>query len=200
MVGQSALRERLTLEEFLRLPDIEEPPALEFIDGRIQAKVPSKKTHGLLTTRLMSRLDGFSESVGLGMALLKLRCTYEGRSIVPDVVFLRAEHIDLNEDGSLVEETLRPPDIHVEILSPDQSARQADEKLTHSTAHGCPLGWLIDPYAKSIDVYRAGRPPERLPEDGVLEGEPVLPGFHLPAAEMFGWLTFRGPDREADAP
>ena len=24
--------------------------------------------------------------------------------------------------------------------------------------------------------------------DGVLDGEPVLPGFRLPVAEVFGWL------------
>lgn len=200
MAGQPKLLERLTLEEFLRLPDIDESPAREFIDGRIEGKAVPKKSHGLLTKRLMTRLDGYSEPRGLGTSFPELRCTYEGRSIVPDVVFLLAEHVDLDEDGSLVEETHRPPDIHVEILSPDQSARQAHEKLSHSTSHGCPLGWLIDPHAKTIDVYRPGQPPDRLAEDGVLEGEPVLPGFRLPAAEVFGWLTPRGLNREPNAP
>lgn len=200
MAGQTKLRHGLTLEEFLRLPDIEESPTQEFIDGRIVRKAVPKKSHGKLTKMLMNRLDGFAEPQGLGESFPDLRCTYQGRSIVPDVVFLLAEHIDRDEHGNFIEETLCPPDIHIEILSPKQSSRQAREKLQHSTSHGCPLGWFFDPDARTIDVYRPGRPPERLPEDGVLEGEPVLPGFRLPAAEVFGWLTLRKPARGPDAP
>jgi hypothetical protein len=39
---------------------------------------------------------------------------------------------------------------------------------------------------------------ERLAADGALEGAPVLPGFRLPAAEVFGWLIYRrsGPGAE----
>ena len=47
---------------------------------------------------------------------------------------------------------------------------------------------------KTIDVYRPGQPPVCLAADGVLEGEPVLPGFRLPVAEVFGWLIYRKPD------
>ena len=75
---------------------------------------------------------------------------------------------------------------------------QWDMKLIHATAHGCPLGWLIHPYQKTIDVYRPGRPPERLAPDAVLEGEPVLPGFRLPASEVFGWL--KRPGRRPQTP
>jgi Uma2 family endonuclease len=85
-------------------------------------------------------------------------------------------------------EALWPPDIHIEIISPDQSVKKSREKLSHSTAHGCPLGWLIHPEKKTIDVFRPGRPAERLAPDGILEGEPVLPGFRLPVSEVFGWL------------
>ena len=52
------------------------------------------------------------------------------------------------------------PDIHVEIISPDQTVRDSREKLEHATAHGCPLGWLIHPEKKMVDVYRPGLPAE----------------------------------------
>jgi Uma2 family endonuclease len=67
-------------------------------------------------------------------------------------------------------------------------------------AHGCPLGWLIHPERKYVDVYRPGRPVGRLAADGVLEGEPVLPGFRLPVAEVFGWLIYRRPGPGANPP
>ena len=117
-----------------------------------------------------------------------MRGTFAGRSVIPDVVFLLKAHIERDDQGEPVDDTPWPPDLHVEIISPDQAARKAREALTFSMAHGCPLGWLIHPYRKTIEVYRPGRPAARLAPDGVLEGEPVLPGFRLPAAEVFGWL------------
>ncbi len=45
--------------------------------------------------------------------------------MIPDVVFLLEEHIETDERGEILDPTLRPPDIHVEIVSPDQSVRNA---------------------------------------------------------------------------
>jgi Uma2 family endonuclease len=191
MASAPQIRDDLTLEEFLRLPNIEEAPALEFIDGRVVRKAMPKKKHSLLTVELSIHLNNFARPARLGLAFGELRCTFAGRSIVPDLVFLLTEHIELDPDGSITDETNVPPDLHVEILSPDRSIRDTHAKLLHSTANGCPLGWFINPYKKTIEVYRPGRTPERLGEDGMLEGEPVLPGFRLPVAEVFGWLNWR---------
>jgi len=190
MASRTRIREGMTLEEFLALP--EEKPYLEYIDGRIEAKMSPQKKHSLLTARFLERLNRHAEPAGLGYAFPELRCTFEGRSIIPDVVFLLLEHIEIDEHGEPVDRTPWPPDIHVEIVSPDQSLKKSRGKLIHSTSHGCPLGWLIDPEKRTIDVSRPGRPAERLPADGVLEGEPVLPEFRLPVAEVFGWLKLRG--------
>jgi Uma2 family endonuclease len=188
MASRTRIRQGITLEEFLKLP--EEKPYLEYIDGRIEAKVSPQKKHSRLTKRLVNCLDLWAESANLGEAFPELRCTFAGRSIIPDVVFLLREHIESDADGKLVNATWCPPDIHIEIISPDQSVKKAREKLAHSTAHGCPLGWLIHPEKRimTIDVHRPGRPAERLAADGVLEGEPTLPGFRLAVAQIFGWL------------
>ncbi|HEX8199666.1 MAG TPA: Uma2 family endonuclease [Isosphaeraceae bacterium] len=194
------VREGLTLEEFLRRPEIDEHPYLEYIDGRIEAKakVSPQKKHSRLATRLITHLNQVAEPAGLGSAFVELRCTFAGRSIVPDVVFLLSEHILADKTGEIADETPLPPDIHIEIISPKQGVGTAAEKLLHATANGCPLGWLIHPYRKTIDVYRPGRPPERLAAAGVLEGEPVPPGFRLPAAEVFGWLIHHQPGPGAE--
>jgi Uma2 family endonuclease len=186
MATSPQIREGLTLEEFLRLPD--EKPYREYIDGRIEVKVSPQKKHGLIEFRLVERINRFAMSIGLGLAFPELRCTFAGRSIVPDVVFLLKEHIEIDDQGEPVDVTSRPPDLHVEIISPDQTVKKSQGKLIHSTSHGTQLGWLIHPYKRTIDVYRPGRPAERVAPEGVLEGEPVLPGFRLPAAEVFGWL------------
>ena len=64
-----------------------------------------------------------------GTALPGAACTFAGRSIIPDVVFLRKEHIELDASGEPVDLVCRPPDIHVEILSPDQRPKKSREKL-----------------------------------------------------------------------
>jgi Uma2 family endonuclease len=187
----SRVRRPSTLEEFLKLPGIDDHPTLEYIDGKVEAKVAAQKKHSRIQSCLMKSLDNFAEPASLGMAFPELRCTFAGRSIVPDLVFLLAEHIDIDSAGQLVNETFRPPDIHVEIGSPDQPVKRNRDRLQFSTTHGCPLGWFIDPERRRVEVYRAGGIRERLPDDGALEGEPVLPGYRLPVSDLFGWLKVR---------
>ena len=193
MASPARIRKAITLDEFLRLPEIDERPYLEYIDGRIEAKVSPQKKHGILEKRLMNHIDAYAEPRQLGQTFPELRCTFAGRSIIPDVVFLLDEHIETDEEGEVLDPTLWPPDIHVEIVSPDQSLRKCREKLAFSTANGCPLGWQIDPGRKTVSVYRPGRRVERLLVDGELKGAPVLPTYRLPVAELFGWLIVRRP-------
>jgi Uma2 family endonuclease len=186
MASRTRIRQKMSLEEFLKLP--EDKPSLEYIDGRIEAKVSPQKKHTEIEAELRNFFNAFASPRKLGRAYVELRCTFAGRSIVPDVVFLLKEHIEIDASGEPLDETPWPPDIHVEIISPDQGMKRCQAKLSHSTSNGCSLGWLIHPDRKTIDVYRPGCVAERLPVDGVLEGDPVLPGFRLPATEVFGWL------------
>ena len=107
MASLSQARVGMTLEEFLKLP--EESPSLEYIDGRIEAKVSPQKKHGMIQGELDAHFNQFAEAAQIGMAFPELRCTFAGRSIVPDVVFLLKEHIELDEQGEVVDETPCPP-------------------------------------------------------------------------------------------
>ena len=197
MATTPRIREGLTLDEFLAMPNIDVRPYLEYVDGRAVPKMSPQKQHGGLTRFFLDRLNDFAEPTELGEAFPELRCTFAGRSIIPDVVFLLEEHIEVEPDGKPSNATPIPPDIHIEVISPDQSPKEADEKLRFSTSNGCPLGLRVDPYRETIDVYRPGQEPRLLPPDGVLEGDPVLPGFRLPAAAAFEWLKRRRRRRRA---
>ncbi|MEJ7639580.1 MAG: Uma2 family endonuclease, partial [Singulisphaera sp.] len=113
-----------------------------------------------LSGRAQRALQSVRKAAQDWYGLPELRCTFSGRSIVPDVVFLLKEHIELNEHGEVVDETRLTPDIHVEIISPEQTVRTSHEKLIHATSHGTALGWLIHPYRETVDVYRPGGPTE----------------------------------------
>jgi Uma2 family endonuclease len=191
MASPARVGSTISLEEFLRQPEIDEHPYLEYINGKIAAKVSPQKKHGALEKQLMIHIDGYSEPRQLGTTFPELRCTFAGRSMIPDVVFLLDEHIETDERGDYLNLTLRPPDIHIEIISPDQGVRKCREKLVFSTANGCRLGWLIDPERETVHVFRPDRHTRRLPANGVLDGDPVLPGYRLRVAELFSWLKPR---------
>jgi Uma2 family endonuclease len=176
----------MSLEEFLKLP--QEAPYLEYIDGIVEQKPMPGTWHAFLQSAMVEALNRYARPRGLGWAFGELECQYAGRVIIPDVVFLTWSHVETDANGEFVDDTLIPPDIHVEITSPDRDMERSRERLTHSTSNGCAMGWHINPYAMTIDVFLPNRPPERLPACGVFVGDPVLPGFRLPVGEVFDWL------------
>jgi Uma2 family endonuclease len=177
----------LTLKDFQQKRGIDDHPYKLFIDGRMAVKPSPKSSHSTLQGDLLVRLRESGASPGLGRIFPELRCTYAGRSIIPDLTFLLGEHITRDARGKMAESNLRAPDLHVEIVSPQDSLVKLRRKLLHSTSNGCPLGLLIHPDKEWIVVLRAAEEPRRLAADDAIAGEPVLPGFRLPVKEVFGW-------------
>jgi Uma2 family endonuclease len=193
MATRSSSKTGMTLEEFLQWPRIDEKPYLEYYDGRIEPKMSPKTFHSVIQDAILDGLNRVARPSRIGQAFPELRCTFAGLSIVPDVVFLLDEHIEVDARGRYMNDILIPPDIHVEIRSPGQSIKKSKEKLAHSIANGCPLGWFLDPDRETIDVFRPGLTAERLPVDGFLDASPILPGFRVAVDEVFGWLIYRKP-------
>ncbi len=71
------------------------------------------------------------------------------------------------------------PDFVAELASPSDDRNQLRAKMEEYLAQGVRLGWLIDPRDATVEVYRPGRPVERLDRPATLSGEDVLPGFVL---------------------
>jgi Uma2 family endonuclease len=74
-----------TVEKFLQLPYVEESPAWEYANGTALQKPTPKTRHALLQKRLLLEIDRHSE---VYTALPELRCTFSGRSIVPDIAVI----------------------------------------------------------------------------------------------------------------
>lgn len=179
----------LSLEQFLELPYIEDSPAWEFINGEaIQKPMPGGKH-----SRLQFRLAGAINAAGSRYeAFPELRCTFGGRSIVPDLAVVSSDSIPVDENGDITSTGIEfaPPWV-IEILSPDQNQTKVTRKILHSLRHGSQLGWLIDPDERVVLLYR----PDRLPDE--LEGAVLLPclpeiKLELTVAQMFAWLRVGG--------
>lgn len=49
------------------------------------------------------------------------------------------------------------PDFVIELLSSSDRLAKTQAKMQEWIANGAQLGWLVDPYAKSVHVYARGR-------------------------------------------
>lgn len=73
------------------------------------------------------------------------------------------------------------PDFVLELKSPSDSLKEAQQKMEEWLENGCRLGWLIDADNQISYVYRPQTEPEEIKgfRDRKLSGEDVLPGFAL---------------------
>jgi Uma2 family endonuclease len=71
------------------------------------------------------------------------------------------------------------PDFVVELRSPSDSLAEQQAKMEEYRDASARLGWLVDPEARRVHVYRQGVPVEILEGPTSVSGEPVLPGFVL---------------------
>ena len=152
----------LTLDEFLQLPETK--PASEYINGQIIQKPMPQGKHSTIQGELIITVNTLTKSQRIALAFPELRCTFGGRSIVPDVAVFAWERIPVDENGDIANVFQSHPDWTIEILSPDQNQTKVTGNILHCLKHGSKLGWLIDPEQKSVLVYPAGKQPELFQE------------------------------------
>ena len=136
--------QRLTLQEFLNLPNIEESPAWELVDGQADQKPMPTAHHSILQKRLTAAIDQANSSYE---AFPELRCLLSSNSVVPDITVIRQDRIpseNIPVEGA--------PDWIIEILSSDPSTTKLIAKIQSCLPEGTHLGWLIDPTEQVIMV------------------------------------------------
>lgn len=180
---------RMTLEEFLELP--EEKPALEFEDGVVTQKVAPKGRHSRLQYSISDRFNRFAEPRELASAFPDLRTTYAGRSPVPDVAVYRWERIPLDAAGELDDDFLEPPDIAIEIVSPEQSVPSLVRKCRWYVDHGASLALLVHPDHRSVRVFRPGAISIVLRGSDPIDLYDVIPGLQFSVDDLFSALRYR---------
>lgn len=189
MVATTEKIHTLSLETFLALPETK--PANEYCNGIITQKNMPKGKHSTLQIELASAINQQSKPQKLAYALPELRCTFAGRSIVPDIAVIRWENLPKDQDGEIADQFNRYPDWIIEIMSPDQSVTLVMEKIIFCLEQGTELGWLIDPSAKSVTVFQTGLPKVHLAEKEDLEPLTVikeLEAWQITSLDIFAWL------------
>jgi Uma2 family endonuclease len=141
----------LTLEKFLQVPETK--PAREYIDGKIIQKPMPQGKHSTIQTEESAAINVILKPKRIAKAFTELRCTFGGRSIVPDISVFTWERIPRDENGEIANLFLSPPDWTIEILSPEKSQTKVTKNILHCLKYKTQMGWLIDPEEQTVFVY-----------------------------------------------
>jgi len=182
---------KISLEEFLLLPETK--PASEYVDGKISQKAMPQGKDSTLQTRFGNIINQVGEPQKLAFAFSELRCTFGGRSLVPDIAVFEWSRIPLNANGEIENRFEIVPDWTIEILSPDQNPTRVINNILFCLNHNAKLGWLIDQAEKLVLVFKPQQQPKAKENQDILPVLDVLSDLQLSAADLFGLLSFDRP-------
>jgi Uma2 family endonuclease len=100
-----------------------------------------------------------------------------------DVVYISAEVAAHRPDDTRLIDGV--PVLAVEILSPNDTVEEINEKIDAYLKAGVALVWVIDPHRQTVQICRPGAEPEMVNARQELSGEPHLPGFRVAVARLF---------------
>ncbi|NJN72778.1 MAG: Uma2 family endonuclease [Limnothrix sp. RL_2_0] len=178
--------QQCSLSEFLLLPETK--PASEYINGQIQQKPMPQGKHSILQGRLVTEINRMAQPYQLAYAFPELRCTFGGRSLVPDIAVFEWSNIPVDDNGEIQNRFTVTPDWVIEILAPEQSPPRVIEKILFALQHGSKLGWLIAPDDYSVTIFYPDKLAEFKENDGILTVLPALETWEVTAQELFSWL------------
>jgi Uma2 family endonuclease len=183
---------KVTPEQFDLLADIEQSARMELTkDGELIIMSPTGGTAGGKNFNLYLDLGIWNRQTKLGKAF-DSSTTFvlpNGARRSPDVSWIKLDQ--WNQLTQAEQDGFPPivPNFVVELVSPSDLKNQRYEdlqaKMQEFLENGVQLGWLIEPSAKTVEIYRPGKPVDILNNPRTLSGENVLSGFTLDLSEIF---------------
>ncbi|HEY9402511.1 MAG TPA: Uma2 family endonuclease [Pyrinomonadaceae bacterium] len=130
---------------------------------------------------LWARQDGtgvcFDSSAGFTLP--------NGAKVSPDASWITKERYEALTEVEREQFAPLCPDFVVELRSKTDRLARLQAKMAEYVANGARLGWLLDPAARKVYIYRPGREADTLENPDEIEGDPVLPGFRLQLNEIW---------------
>ena len=177
----------LTLAEFLVVPEMK--PAAEYVDGQIIQKPMPQGKHSAIQGEFVPAINSVVKPKRIAHAFLGLRCTFGGRSTVPDIVVFIWNRIPRDENGEVANTFPVAPDWTIEILSPDQSQTKVTKNILHCLKHGTQVGWLIDPDEQTVFVYHSKEETEVFDEaDDIFPVPSFASELKVTIRDLLAWL------------
>lgn len=183
---------RVTPEQFEQLAAAEQLARMELTkDGELIIMSPTGGEAGGKNFNLYLDLGIWNRQTKLGQAFdsSTVFVLPNGARRSPDLSWIRLERWNTL---TLEEKQGFPPiapDFIIELVSPsdlkDQRYSDLQAKMQEYLDNGVKLGWLIEPAAQTVEIYRLGQELEILSHPQILSGEDILPGFILDLTEIW---------------
>ena len=181
-------RPPVTPEALLSLPDA---VRYELVDGNLVRRNMGSES-SLIALQIAYILGTFLRIYRLGL-LFGSDSSYQCFADAPkkvrraDVGFVRFDRLP---GGKAPKSHCRvAPDLAIEVVSPNDTAEEVDEKVVEWLDAGVLLVWVVSPGTRKVRVHRprpaALGPISLLTEDETIGGEDVLPGFSCLVREFF---------------
>lgn len=178
-----------TVKDVIRHRDGPRRRLVELVDGTLVEK-PMGYSESLVAQKLGRLLGTFAEDTHkLGVV------SGEGGTIkflgklvrIPDVAFVAWDRLP-NRQVPLAKVPEIVPNLAVEVLSEGNTVEEMERKLKEYFLAGVDLVWFVDPEARTVRVFTSPDDSTALTAKDTLTGDPVLPGFAVPVADLFASL------------
>ena len=160
----------------------------EVVNGELVMSPKNDFFHGDICSRLSAALVNSNAIHKLG-AVLDSSAGFWMKNQncrAPDISFVsRARLTALGFKRSTRSFFPGAPDLAVEILSPNNTRAEIDERLKDFFSSGTRVAWIVSPTAQSVEVCHSPTQRKLIGSGGFLEGEELLPGFRYPIADLF---------------
>ena len=183
---------KVTPEQFEQLASAEQTARMELTkDGELIVMSPTGGTAGRKNSRLTQQVRNWADQDGTGEVFdsSTVFILPNGARKSPDVSWIKLDR--WNQLTQAQQDGFPPlaPDFIIELVSPSDLKNQRYEdlqaKMREYLDNGAELGWLIEPAAKIVEIYRSGKKVEILSNPQTLSGENILPGFILDLSVIF---------------
>ncbi|MEM7806684.1 MAG: Uma2 family endonuclease [Planctomycetota bacterium] len=158
---------------------------VELVDGTLIEK-PMGRKESRIGMRVGRLLGNAIDAIDLGGKLSgeagMLRMA--GKNVrVPDVAWTAPEDVtDPEETEAAPQEA---PTLAVEVISPDNTAKEMAIKLSEYFDSGCRLAWLLYPETKTVHVYTSAEERRELGPEDQLDAGDLIPNFSVKVATLF---------------
>ena len=149
--GKAPPQGKITFDEFLEWAD--EDTHAEWEDGQVIMASPASLEHQDLSSWLTTILRVYVRRRKLGRVvgapfLVRLQVSQQAHE--PDLLFIKNENL-----GQLQSTYFEgPPDLIVEIISPESISRDRGRKFVEYESEGVPEYWLLDPIRRQAEFYQ----------------------------------------------
>jgi Uma2 family endonuclease len=158
----------------------------EIVNGERVEKVMST-FENVLAGLLFNALCNHAAATGSGRATIEVLFDLPNlqNDRRPDVAFVSYTRWAQNRRPPRVNAWPVVPELAAEVISPTDDADEVMEKVEEYFRAGVTLVWIIFPGQERVYVYTSPTDVRVLSRGDELPGDPVLPGFRLPLADLF---------------